>query len=206
LPYQFFTSQLKIMKISDACLDQIFNKARSANGFTDQPVSVQLLQEVYDLAKMGPTSMNTQPTRYVFLTTPASKERLLPALSPTNVDKTKSAPVTVIVATDTRFFEHMPVVWHNPGAKEMFEGNAALASGTATRNSTLGGAYFMVAARALGLDCGPMSGVDLAKVNAEFFADGRFQANFLINLGYMDTSKLFNRNPRLSFEQACQVL
>lgn len=194
------------MKISDACLDQIFNKARSANGFTDQPVSAQLLQEVYDLAKMGPTSMNTQPSRYVFLTTPASKERLLPALSPTNVDKTKSAPVTVIVATDTRFFEHMPVVWHNPGAKEMFEGNAALASGTATRNSTLGGAYFMVAARALGLDCGPMSGVDLAKVNAEFFADGRFQANFLINLGYMDTSKLFNRNPRLSFEQACQVL
>ena len=194
------------MKISDACLDQIFNKARSANGFTDQTVSTQLLQEVYDLAKMGPTSMNTQPSRYVFLTTPASKERLLPALSPTNVDKTKSAPVTVIVATDTRFFEHMPVVWHNPGAKEMFEGNAALASGTATRNSTLGGAYFMVAARALGLDCGPMSGVDLAKVNAEFFADGRFQANFLINLGYMDTSKLFNRNPRLSFEQACQVL
>lgn len=194
------------MKISDACLDQIFNKARTANGFTDQPVSAQLLQEVYDLAKMGPTSMNTQPTRYVFLTTPASKERLLPALSPTNVDKTKSAPVAVIVATDTRFFEHLPVVWHNPGAKEMFEGNAALAAGTATRNSTLGGAYFMVAARALGLDCGPMSGVDLAKVNAEFFADGRLQANFLINLGYMDTSKLFNRNPRLSFEQACQVL
>jgi 3-hydroxypropanoate dehydrogenase len=194
------------MKISDACLDQIFNKARSANGFIDKPVSAQLLQEVYDLAKMGPTSMNTQPTRYVFLTTPAAKERLLPALSPTNVDKTKSAPVSVIVATDTRFFEHMPVIWHNPGAKEMFEGNAALATGTATRNSTLGGAYFMVAARALGLDCGPMSGVDLAKVNAEFFADGRFQANFLINLGYMDTGKLFNRNPRLSFEQACQVL
>ena len=194
------------MKISDACLDQIFNKARSANGFTDQPVSAQLLQEVYDLAKMGPTSMNTQPTRYVFLTTPASKERLLPALSPTNVDKTKSAPVTVIVANDTRFFEHMPVVWHNPGAKEMFEGNAVMAGATASRNGTLGGAYFMVAARALGLDCGPMSGVDLAKVNAEFFADGRFQANFLINLGYMDTSKLFQRNPRLSFEQACQVL
>jgi nitroreductase len=194
------------MKISDACLDQIFNKARTANGFIDKPVSAQLLQEVYDLAKMGPTSMNTQPTRYVFLTTPESKERLLPALSPTNVDKTKSAPVTVIVATDTRFFEHMPVVWHNPGAKEMFEGNAVMAGATATRNSTLGGAYFMVAARALGLDCGPMSGVDLAKVNAEFFADGRFQANFLINLGYMDTSKLFNRNPRLSFEQACQVL
>ncbi len=194
------------MRLSDACLDQIFHKARTANGFIDKPVPASLLKEVYDLAKMAPTSMNTQPTRYVFLTTAAAKERLIPALMPTNVDKTKSAPVCVIVATDTKFYEHMPTVWHNPGAKEMFEGNAALASGTATRNGTLGGAYFIIAARALGLDCGPMSGVDLAKVNAEFFPDGRYQANFLINLGYMDESKLFNRNPRLSFEQACQVL
>ncbi len=194
------------MRLSDACLDQIFHKARTANGFIDKPVPASLLKEVYDLAKMAPTSMNTQPTRYVFLTTAAAKERLIPALMPTNVDKTKSAPVCVIVATDTKFYEHMPKVWHNPGAKEMFEGNAALASGTATRNGTLGGAYFIIAARALGLDCGPMSGVDLAKVNAEFFPDGRYQANFLINLGYMDESKLFNRNPRLSFEQACQVL
>jgi 3-hydroxypropanoate dehydrogenase len=194
------------MKLSDACLDQIFHKARTANGFIDKPVPAELLREVYDLAKMGPTSMNTQPTRYVFLTSPAAKQRLTPALMPANVDKTQSAPVTVIVATDTRFHEHMPAVWHNPGAKEMFEGNAAMASATATRNGTLGGAYFIVAARALGLDCGPMSGVDLAKVNAEFFPDGRLQANFLINLGYMDESKLFQRNPRLSFEQACQVL
>lgn len=194
------------MRISDTSLDRLFHKARTANGFTDKPVPAELLKEVYDLAKMAPTSMNTQPTRYVFLTTPAAKARLTPALMPTNVDKTASAPVTVIVATDTRFFEHMPTVWHNPGAKEMFEGNAALASGTATRNGTLGGAYFIIAARALGLDCGPMSGVDLAKVNAEFFPDGRLQANFLINLGYMDESKLFNRNPRLSFEQACQLL
>jgi len=194
------------MRISDASLDQLFHKARTANGFIDKPVPASLLQEVYDLAKMAPTSMNTQPTRYVFLTTPAAKERLIPALMPTNVDKTKSAPVAVIVATDTQFYEHMPTVWHNPGAKEMFEGNAAMASATATRNGTLGGAYFIIAARALGLDCGPMSGVDLAKVNAEFFPDGRYQANFLINLGYMDESKLFNRNPRLSFEQACQVL
>jgi nitroreductase len=194
------------MRLPDACLDQIFHKARTANGFIDKPVPASLLQEVYDLARMAPTSMNTQPTRYVFLTTAAAKSRLIPALMPTNVDKTQSAPVSVIVATDTRFYEHMPTVWHNPGAKEMFEGNAALAAGTATRNGTLGGAYFMIAARALGLDCGPMSGVDLAKVNAEFFPDGRYQANFLINLGYMDESKLFNRNPRLSFEQACQVL
>ncbi len=194
------------MKISQACLDQLFFNARTANGFLDKPVPLELLQEVYDIAKMGATSMNTQPTRYVFLNSEASRARLIPALSPGNVDKTKLAPVTVIVATDTKFYEHMPVVWHNPGAKEMFEGNAALAQGTATRNGTLGGAYFMIAARAVGLDCGPMSGVDLAKVNAEFFADGRLQANFLINLGYGDSSKLFQRNPRLSFEQACSVL
>ena len=194
------------MKIAQACLDQLFFKARTANGFLDKPVSLELLQEVYDIARMGATSMNTQPTRYVFLNSAESRARLIPALSPGNVDKTTTAPVTVIVATDTQFFEHMPTIWHGPGAKEMFAGNVPLAQGTATRNGTLGGAYFMIAARAVGLDCGPMSGVDLAKVNAEFFADGRLQANFLINLGYGDNTKLFNRNPRLSFEQACLVL
>lgn len=194
------------MKIAQTCLDQIFFDARTANGFLDQPVPMALLHEVYDIAKMGATSMNSQPTRYVFLSSPESRARLIPALSPGNVEKTKVAPVTVIVATDTRFFEHMPQIWHVAGAKEMFAGNVPLAQGTATRNGTLGGAYFMIAARAVGLDCGPMSGVDLAKVNAEFFADGRLQANFLINLGYGDDSKLFQRNPRLSFEQACTVL
>lgn len=193
-------------KIEQSALDQLFFKARTANGFIDKPVPIALLQEVYEIAKMGATSMNTQPTRYVFLNSAEARARLIPALSPGNVEKTKIAPVTVIVATDTRFYEHMPVVWHGPGAKEMFEGNAALAQGTATRNGTLGGAYFMMAARAAGLDCGPMSGVDLAKVNAEFFADGRLQANFLINLGYGDDTKLFNRNPRLTFEQACTIL
>ena len=194
------------MTIAQACLDQLFLNARTANGFIDKPVPMALLQEAYDIAKMGATSMNTQPARYVFITTPEAKARLLPAMSPGNLEKTRLAPVTVIVATDTRFYEHMPQIWHGAGAKEMFEGNAPLAQGTATRNGTLGGAYFMMAARAVGLDCGPMSGVDLAKVNAEFFADGRFTANFLINLGYGDNSKLFNRNPRLSFEQACTVL
>jgi 3-hydroxypropanoate dehydrogenase len=194
------------MKIAQACLDQLFFNARTANGFLDKAVPLSLLQEVYDIAKMGATSMNTQPTRYVFLNSAESRARLIPALSPGNVDKTKTAPVSVIVATDTKFFENMPQVWHVAGAKEMFEGNTALAQGTATRNGTLGGAYFMIAARAVGLDCGPMSGVDLAKVNAEFFPDGRLQANFLINLGYADNSKLFNRNPRLTFEQACSVL
>jgi 3-hydroxypropanoate dehydrogenase len=194
------------MTIQQAALEQLFLNARTANGFTDKPVAPELLREAYDLAKMAPTSMNTQPTRYVFITTEQAKARLMPALMPGNVDKTKSAPVTVIVATDNRFFEHMPQVWHMPGAKENFEGNAALAGATATRNGTLGGAYFILAARAVGLDCGPMSGVDLAKVNAEFFPDGRYSANFLINLGYADHSKEFKRNARLGFEQACTVL
>ena len=194
------------MKIAQACLDQLFFNARTANGFQDKPVPMALLQEVYDIAKMGATSMNTQPARYVFLISPESRARLIPALSPGNVEKTQVAPVTVIVATDNKFFEHLPAVWHRPGAMEMFEGNVPLAQGTAVRNATLGGAYFMIAARAVGLDCGPMSGVDLAKVNAEFFPDGRLSANFLINLGYGDDSKLFDRNPRLSFEQACTVL
>ena len=194
------------MKIDQSALDQLFFNARTANGFIDKPVPVSLLQEVYDIARMGPTSMNTQPTRYVFITTPEAKARLLPAMSPGNLEKTRLAPVSVIVATDSRFFENMPQVWHGPGAKEMFEGNVPLAQGTASRNGTLGGAYFMMAARAVGLDCGPMSGLDLGKVNAEFFPDGRLSANFVINLGYGDNSKLFNRNPRLAFEQACTVL
>ena len=193
-------------KIDPTALDQLFFKARTANGFIDKPVPQALLQQVYDIAKMGPTSMNTQPARYVFLNSPESRARLLPALMAGNVDKTKAAPVTVIVATDTQFYEHLPQTWHGPGAKEMFAGNAALAQATAQRNGTLSGAYFIIAARALGLDCGPMSGVDLGKVNAEFFADGRLQANFLINLGYGDNSKLFDRNPRLTFQQACTLL
>jgi nitroreductase len=192
--------------IDPAAIDTLFLKARTANGFLDKPVAPELLQRIYELAALAPTSMNTQPTRYVFLNSPASRERLLPAMMPGNLDKTRTAPVTVIVATDTKFYEFMPKVWHREGAKENFEGNAALASATATRNGTLGGAYFILAARALGLGCGPMSGVDLAKVDAEFFPDGRWKANFLINLGYGDDSLLFNRNPRLSFEEACQVL
>jgi len=155
---------------------------------------------------MGPTSMNTQPARFIFLRTPEQKERLMPALLPGNVDKTRSAPVTVIVASDSRFYEHLQTTWHVPDAAKMFENNEALAASTATRNSTLTGAYFIIACRALGLDCGPMSGFDPAKVNQEFFPDGRFQVNFLLNLGYADRSKEFPRNPRLSFEQACQLL
>lgn len=192
--------------LDPAAIDTIFRQARTANGFLDKPVSMDLLKQVYELAALGPTSMNTQPTRYVFLQSKEARERLLPAMSPGNLDKTRTAPVTVIVATDTKFHEYMPRVWHREGAKENFEANAALASATATRNGTLGGAYFIIAARALGLDCGPMSGFDIAKVDAEFFPDGRWKTNFLINLGHGDDSKLFNRNPRLGFEEACKVL
>jgi nitroreductase len=193
-------------KINITSLNQMFLHARTANGFTGQPVPAELLQEVYEIAKFGPTSMNTQPARYVFLTTPQAKARLAPALSAGNVEKTNSAPVTVIIAKDTRFFEHMPNIWHGPKAKEMFEGNVPMAQGTATRGTTLSGAYFMIAARAMGLDCGPMSGFDTAKVNAEFFSDGRYQVDFLLNLGYADQSKAFPRNARLSFDQVAVVL
>jgi 3-hydroxypropanoate dehydrogenase len=200
-------SSLRTMTaIDSASLDTLFLKARTANGFLDKPVPLELLHEVYDIAKYGATSMNTQPTRYVMLISPQARARLLPAMSPGNLDKTRAAPVTIVVATDMRFYEHMPLVWHKDGAREMFAGNAALANATAVRNGTLGAAYFMMAARACGLDCGPMSGVDLTKVNAEFFTDGRFQTNFILNLGYGDDSKLFKRNPRLTFDQACQVL
>jgi 3-hydroxypropanoate dehydrogenase len=193
-------------RIDITSLNQMFLNARTANGFTGQPVPAELLQEVYEIAKFGPTSMNTQPARYVFLTTPQAKARLAPALSAGNVEKTNSAPVTVIIAKDTRFFEHMPNIWHGPNAKEMFEGNVPMAQGTATRGTTLSGAYFMIAARAMGLDCGPMSGFDTAKVNAEFFSDGRYQVDFLLNLGYADQSKAFPRNARLSFDQVAVVL
>ena len=195
------------MTIDQNAMNALFNDARTANGFIDKAVPSDLLHKVYDLAKMGSTSMNCQPTRYIFLTTTQAKEKVLGAMSPGNVDKTKSAPVTVIIATDNQFYENMPKVFPNkPDAKEMFAGNAGLAAGTASRNGTLGGAYFMIAARAYGLDCGPMSGFDAAKVNQEFFPDGRFSVNFIVNLGYIDSSKLFPRNPRLSFDEACQIL
>ena len=195
------------MRIDSTSLDQLFLNARSSNGFLDKPVDESLLKEIYDLAKFGPTSMNTQPARFIMLTSASAKERILPAMSPGNVDKTKSAPAVVIVASDSEFFEHLPQTFPNkPDAKELFAGNAGLAQATATRNTTLSGAYFIIAARALGLDCGPMSGFDAAKVNAEFFADGKHKVDFILNLGYADTSKIFPRNPRLSFEQACKVL
>ena len=192
--------------LPEPALAQLFTDAHTQGGWLAEPVPDAMLRQLYALACMGPTSMNCQPMRLVFLSTAAAKERLVPALSPGNVDKTRAAPVTAIVAYDTQFFELMPQVWPAKSGRDMFANNATLAASTATRNGTLGGGYLILAARALGLDCGPMSGVDLAKVNAEFFADGRCEANFILNLGYGDDSKLFDRNPRLSFEQACSIL
>ncbi len=184
-------------------LDRLFLEARTQNGWLDRPVAEETLRALYEISKMGPTSMNTQPMRVVFVRTKEAKQRLLTALVPGNVDKTMAAPVCAIIARDTRFYEFMPEIWHNPATREMFAGNAALASATAQRNATLQGAYLMIAARAVGLDCGPMSGFDIAKVNAEFFPDGRFQTDFLCNLGYGDPAKVMGRQKRHDFDTAC---
>jgi 3-hydroxypropanoate dehydrogenase len=146
------------------------------------------------------------PARYVFLTTPKAKERLRPALSPGNVEKTMAAPVTVIIAWDTKFHEKLPKLFPQKDMRSLFVGNPDLIEATAFRNSSLEGAYFILAVRALGLDCGPMSGFDAAKVNAEFFPEGEWKSNFLCNLGYGDATKLYPRNPRLSFDEACLIL
>lgn len=193
-------------KVSAECLDQLFREARTHWVWRPEPVPLELLKEVYNLARFGPTSANSSPARFVFLTTPQAKERLRPALSPGNVEKTMTAPVTVIVAWDTEFHEKLPQLFPARDMRSVFAGNAALLHETAFRNGTLQGAYFMIAARALGLDCGPMSGFDQPKVNAEFFPDGKWKANFLCNIGYGDPAKLFPRNPRLSFDEACRVL
>ncbi|CAP41859.1 MULTISPECIES: malonic semialdehyde reductase [Burkholderiales] len=184
----------------------LFTEARSQNGWLDKPVGESLLQELYEITRMAPTSMNCQPARFVFLTTESAKARLLPALMPGNVEKTRSAPVVVIVAYDSCFYEEMPRIWHNPAARDMFGGNSALAASTAFRNGSLQGGYMMLAARGLGLDCGPMSGFATDKVDAEFFPDGRWKSNFLCGLGYGDATKLMARQPRLSFAEACLIL
>jgi 3-hydroxypropanoate dehydrogenase len=155
---------------------------------------------------MGPTSANTTPARFVFLTAPEAKARLKPALLPLNVEKTMAAPVTVIIAWDTEFYENLPKLFPHADVRSYFVGNPQFAEETGFRNSSLQGAYFIIAARALGLDCGPMSGFDANKLNAEFFPDGKWKANFLCNLGYGDGSKLFPRNPRLEFDEACRIL
>jgi 3-hydroxypropanoate dehydrogenase len=193
-------------KISSDALDQLFRQARTHSAWLPTRVPVETLREVYELARLGPTSANSTPARFLFLESKAAKERLLPALAPSNVEKTKAAPVTVIVAWDTEFHEKLPKLFPHADMRSYFVGNQPLIDESALRNSSLQGGYFILAARAVGLDCGPMSGFDAAKVNAEFFPDGKWKVNFLCNLGYGDRSKLFPRSPRLEFDEACRVL
>lgn len=192
--------------LDPAALDQIFLEARSFNRFTDRPVTDATLRQIYDLMKWGPTSFNCQPARFVFLRSPAARERLRPALSPGNVEKTMAAPLTVIVAFDLRFHDFLPEQYPRLEAKAIFDADPARAEITALRNGTLQGAYFIIAARTLGLDCGPMSGFDNAKVDAEFFPGSSWKSNFLVNLGFGDPTGNYPRGPRLLFEAASRIV
>jgi 3-hydroxypropanoate dehydrogenase len=195
--------------LNDEALDVIFRQARTHVAWLPRAVDDELLRQLYDLTKWGPTSANTAPMRVVFVKSPEAKERLKPALMAGNVDKTMSAPVCAIIANDSRFYEHIPRLFpQNPKFADFFTapGQEEFARTHAFRNGTLQGAYFIIAARALGLDTGPMSGFDNAKVDAEFFPDGRYRSNFLINLGYGDPAGLHPRNPRLDFDDVCTIV
>jgi 3-hydroxypropanoate dehydrogenase len=194
------------MQLDDRSLDTIFRAARTHSVWLDKPVSDALIYQIYDLMKWAPTSANSSPARIVFVRSTAAKQRLLPAMAPGNVDKTRAVPVTAIIAYDTEFHEKLPKLFPQADARSWFVGNQALIDTTAFRNGTLQGAYLILAARALGLDAGPMSGFDNAKVDKEFFPDGKIKSNFMINLGYGDHAKLFPRNPRLPFAEAAQIL
>jgi 3-hydroxypropanoate dehydrogenase len=208
-------------KLPDEALNQIFREARTHTTWLDRPVSDDTLRQVYDLMKWGPTSANASPARFVIVRSREAKERLRPILAPGNVEKTMAAPVTVIVAYDLLFYEKLPRLFPpSPAMRDLFAGNPQLVEGTAKRNSSLQGAYLIIAARALGLDCGPMSGFDNARLDEEFFGAGRecrgceqeffpeghVKSNFLCNLGYGDPSKLYPRSPRLEFSEACTLL
>jgi 3-hydroxypropanoate dehydrogenase len=192
--------------IDDAALDQLFRTARTHNAWTDEPVSDETLRELYDLLKQGPTSANNSAGRFLFLRTREAKERLRPALSAGNTEKTMAAPVTAIVAYDPKFYDHLPRLFPHTDARAWYAENEELAEATAFRNGTLQGAYLIMAARALGLDCGPMSGFDNASVDAAFFPEGRIRSNFLCSLGYGDPVGVRPRNPRLAFVEACKII
>jgi 3-hydroxypropanoate dehydrogenase len=191
--------------LDDASLDILFLTARTHHGFTAEPVSDELLRRVHDVARMGPTSMNCCPLRVVFVRSKEGKERLLPALSPGNVEQTKAAPVTAIFAFDVEFYEKLPKLFPHKDVRGVFAGKPEVAEAMASRNATLQAAYFMLAARAHGLDCGPMAGFDKAKVDAEFLAGTTWRSLFLCNLGHGDAAKLHPRGPRLDFDEACTL-
>jgi 3-hydroxypropanoate dehydrogenase len=196
--------------LPDESLDVLFRHARTHRAWVDKPVSDTLLEAAWELAKMGPTSANCSPARVVFVKSPAAKKRLEPCLSRGNVAQTMAAPVTAILAYDLAFPELLPRLYPQEDARSWFAGNDELIRATAFRNGSLQGAYLILAARALGLDCGPMSGFDNAKVDAAFFPDSTVRSNFLVNIGYGDPDgapkKLEPRGPRLAFDEACRIL
>lgn len=194
------------MQLDDRSLDTLFRNARTHSAWLGKTIADDLLIKLYDLMKWGPTSANSSPARLVFVKSMKAKERLIPTLIPSNAEKTLTAPATVIVAQDHAFYENLPRLFPHTDARAWFAGNQALIDTTAFRNASLQGAYLILAARALGLDAGPMSGFDNAKVDAEFFKDTQIKSNFLINLGYGDNSKLHPRNPRLHFEEVARIL
>jgi 3-hydroxypropanoate dehydrogenase len=207
--------------VDDTALNILFREARTYSKWQSRPVTDEMLGDLYELLKWAPTSANAAPARFAFLRSREAKERLRPALAPLNVQKTMTAPVTVIVAYDLKFYEHLPKLFpHNAGMAKLFERNPEMVETTAKRNSSLQGAYLILAARSLGLDCGPMSGFDHSKVDDEFFAagkpcfgcdqeffsEGHVKSNFLCNLGYGEPSALHARLPRLPFNEACSIL
>jgi 3-hydroxypropanoate dehydrogenase len=191
--------------ISITSVQQLFTDARTHHAWQDKPVTDDLLHEIYDLAKWGPTSANSLPMRIVFVKSNSAKEKLLPAVAGPNIEQVRSAPVTAIIAYDQKFFDRLPTLFPAYDARPMFVSNLSLSEQTAFRNGTLQGAYFILAARALGLDAGPMSGFDNARVDQDFFEKSSWKSNFLCNIGYGDAAKLHPRGPRLHFDQACII-
>ncbi|HET9024155.1 MAG TPA: malonic semialdehyde reductase [Burkholderiaceae bacterium] len=193
-------------RIDDAALDQLFRNARTYNAWLPKPVPPETLHALYDLMKWGPTSANTCPLRVVFVQSREAKERLVACMNPGNADKTRQAPVTAVLGMDMEFYEKLPKLFPHTDARSWFAGKPVAIESTAFRNSSLQGAYFLLAARALGLDCGPMSGFNADKVNAAFFPDGKVKVNFVCNLGHGDPASLLARSPRLAFDEACRVV
>lgn len=197
----------QILKPEPMAIEALFEAARSHNGWLDKPVSAGLLKQIYERAKWGPTSMNLQPMRVLFLVDQTQRQRLVPALKPANISKVMDAPVTALIAWDTAYYKRLPQLFgHRPEYQAMYEKDGQFAESTAFRNSSMQGAYLILSARSLGLDCSPMSGFDAAIVNKEFFPDGAGRTNFICSLGYGDRTKLYPQSPRLTFDEACQIL
>jgi len=192
--------------LDKAALATLFTEARTHNGWQNKPVGDELCRQIFDLAKWGATSANCSPARIVFVKSAAEKEKLVACMAPGNQEKTSLAPVTAIIGMDMEFYEKLPKLFPHADARSWFVGNQPLIDSSAFRNSSLQGAYLMLAARALGLDCGPMSGFDGDKINAAFFAGSSVKVNFVCSLGYGDAAKLYPRSPRLAFEEACKII